>query len=283
MAAWFLLSPKYIAFARVKVAYEVPSLDPSGQRGGRGDFLTYLKTQAAQIMSRPVIWEALKRDEVKRLNLDALGKDPAQFIEEEMKVEFQDNQELLTITLGAHDPQISLTLVKAIVDSYMDNIVYAETRARENRVAQLDKAYTAAAAGLKQKQDSLAALSKKPGSTDPLLTTMRLNELQSRIREATAQQSGIRLNLVQAQADLASHEVRIKAVKDQAVSDAVVEATLKVDAKAQAYQAGITRCQDVITDFEEKTPGQTWPTLTTARNKMKSLQTKYDQRKKELQ
>ena len=128
LAAWFLMSPKYIAFARVRVAYEPPTTLSNGQGGGKGDFFTYLKTQAAQIMSRPVIWSALKRDEVKRLNLDAMGKDPAQFIEEELKVEFQDSQELLTITLGATDAQVSQAIVKAIVDSYMDDIVYAETR-----------------------------------------------------------------------------------------------------------------------------------------------------------
>src|SRR5262249_29152537 len=106
LAAWFLMSPKYIAFAKVRVAFEQPSFQ--NQPGGHGDFLTYLKTQANLIMSRPVVSSALRRDEIKRLNLEAMtGKDPAQFIEDELKVEFQDNQELLTITLGANDPQVS--------------------------------------------------------------------------------------------------------------------------------------------------------------------------------
>jgi uncharacterized protein involved in exopolysaccharide biosynthesis len=81
LAAWFLMSPKYIAFAKVRVAYETPGLTGTGG-SARSDFQTYLKTQAAYIMSRPVIWEALKRDEVKRLNLESTGKDPAQFLEE---------------------------------------------------------------------------------------------------------------------------------------------------------------------------------------------------------
>jgi capsular exopolysaccharide synthesis family protein len=283
LAAWFLMSPEYIAFAKVRVAFESPSFGTGPQTGGKGDFFTYLKTQAAQIMSRPVIWSALKRDEVKRLNLDSLGDDPIQFIDKKLKVEVQDNQELVTITLGAHDPQISLGIVKAIVDAYMDDIVYAETRAREAKVAQLDKAFTAASASLKQKQDSLAVMAKKPGNTDPQLLALRLSELQSRIRDATVQQSGIRLNVAQAQADLASHEARMKAVKEAVVSDSGVLVALKADAKAQAFQAQITRCQAVIDDFEQKTPGQSWPSLTAARHKMKTLQVKYKDRKKELQ
>jgi uncharacterized protein involved in exopolysaccharide biosynthesis len=67
LAAWFLLPPKYIASGRVRVAFEVPTIDRT--QGGRGDFLTYLKTQAAHLTSRRVISEALKKDEIKALNL----------------------------------------------------------------------------------------------------------------------------------------------------------------------------------------------------------------------
>ncbi len=283
LAAWFLLSPKYIAFGRVRVAYETPTIGLAGQTGGQGNFLTTLKTQAAQITSRPVIWSALKRDELKRLNLESTGKDPAQYIEEELKVEFQDNQELLTITMGASESEVSLAVVKAIMDSYMDDIVYSETRAHESRVAELDKVFTASAASLKQKRDSLKEMTKKSGIPDPQLLSLHLNELQSRIRDATTQQNGIRLELVKAQADLASHKARISALKDPTISLAALEAALKADTEAQRYQGLISRYQDVVTDFEEKTPGQQWPTLVAAKSKIKNLQVKLDKRKKELQ
>ena len=40
-----------------------------------------------------MIWSALKREEVKRLNLDAREPDPVSYIEEELKTEFKDNSE----------------------------------------------------------------------------------------------------------------------------------------------------------------------------------------------
>src|ERR1700756_4966950 len=68
LTAWFLLSPKYTAFATLKVAYFEPEIlkGPAGTTT-RADFGTYMRTQAAQLKSRKVIWAALKRDEVKRL------------------------------------------------------------------------------------------------------------------------------------------------------------------------------------------------------------------------
>ena len=281
LAAWFLMSPKYIAFAKVRVAYEQPSLN--NQPGGRGDFLTYLKTQANLIMSRPVVSSALKRDEIKRLNLEALtGKDPAQFIEDELKTEFQDNQELITITLGANDPQVSQTIVQAVLNSYMDDIVYAEQRAREGRVLELDKALGQANERLKRKQESLAGMSKQ-GSMDPETRLLQLNELSTRIREASGQQNSIRLDLAKAKADLASHEVRMKAAKDMAVSPAAVEAALKTDQKAAMLEKIIEKEQDIIDDFELKTPGQVWPSLTAARLRMKKARTDFVKHKKKVE
>jgi succinoglycan biosynthesis transport protein ExoP len=282
LAAWFLLSPKYIAFAKVRVAYEAPNVT-GGQPGGRGDFLTYLKTQAAYIMSRPVISSALKRDEIKRLNLEAMtGKDPAQYIEEELKVEFQDNQELLTITLGANDPQVSQAIVKAVVDSYMDDIVYAEQRLREQRVNQLDKALSSANDRLKRKQESLASLARQGANTDPQLVLVQLNELQSRIREATSQRNNIRLELAKSEADLASHQERIKASKEMAVSPAAVEAALKADPKAAALEKVIERAQETIDDFEQKAPGQPFPSLMAARGRIRKAQADFAKRKKQV-
>jgi capsular exopolysaccharide synthesis family protein len=283
LAAWFLLSPKYIAFGRVRVAFDQPGL-VRDTAAARGDFLTYLRTQAAHLTGRSVISSALKRDEVKRLNLEArTGEDPAQYIEKELKVELQDNQELVTVLMNSDDPQVSLAIVKAVIDSYLDDVVYAERQARISQVAELNKVLSTTSATLKQHQDSLAARVKQAGNVDPQILAIRLTELQGRIRDASGQQNNIRLQMKQAEADLASHEAKMKAMKEITVPPAAVEAALKADPRAQGLKATIQRCQDVIDDFEQKTPGQSWPSLTAARNRMKSSQVHYKKIEKEVQ
>jgi capsular polysaccharide biosynthesis protein len=281
LAAWFLMSPKYIAFARIQVAYDPPTVG-AGSSGGRGDFLTYLKTQAAQIKSRPVIWGALKSDDVKRLNLDSLGKDPAQFIENELMVDFQENQEMVTITLGAADPQMALALVKAVLESYMENIVYAEARRRDAKVSTLDKAYNTAAASLKQKQEDLSKMTKDQGNTDPVLLAFHLSELQANIHSSTTERRTLRVETARAEADLADHETRMKMIKDASLTPAFIESALKTDAEAQSYQKIIEHCQEIIDDFEKKTPGQNWPSLTACKIRKKKTLAKFETRKKEL-
>src|ERR1700722_11986718 len=77
-AAWFLLSPKYTGFSQFRVLATAPLT--FGSKDGRYDFPTYIRTLAAQLTSRPVIMQALKSDEVKRLGLDSRVPDPALYL-----------------------------------------------------------------------------------------------------------------------------------------------------------------------------------------------------------
>ncbi|HTU16658.1 MAG TPA: polysaccharide biosynthesis tyrosine autokinase [Gemmataceae bacterium] len=283
LAAWFLLSPKYIAFGRVRVAFDVPTpLDKIP--GGRGDFKTYLKTQAGHLSGRPVISEALKRDEIKALNLEArTGKEPAQYIDEELKVEAPDDQELVTVLMSSPDPQVSLAIVKAVIASYLDVIVYAEKEERLHRVADMNKLLDKASAALKQKQDRLNTMIGEAGDLDPALLAIKIHELTAGIRESNSQRSSLRLEIRKAQADLASHKERIKALKDAAVSESHVEAALKNDPLAQKLKADIHHAQEVIDDFEQKSPGVPYVSLTSNKNRIRMAQAKLKKRKKELQ
>jgi polysaccharide biosynthesis transport protein len=281
-AAWFLLPPKYIATGRVRVAFEVPTIDRT--QGGRGDFLTYLKTQAAHLTSRRVISEALKKDELKALNLEQRsGKEPAQYIEEELKVEYQDNQELVTVLMSSPDAQMSLVIVKAIIESYLDIIVYAEKEERRRTVATMNTTLNKASAALKQKQDSLDRLVHDSGDVDPAVLAIRIGDLQSGIRDGNVRRSDLRLKIREAKADLISHVAHMKALKESAVTAPSVEVALKNDALAQKLKADIHTEQAIIDDFELKTPGVAYPSLLSARRRIRTAQANLKKRKQEIQ
>jgi succinoglycan biosynthesis transport protein ExoP len=282
LAAWFLLPPKYIASGRVRVAYEVPTIDRT--QGGRGDFLTYLKTQAAHLTSRRVISEALKKDEVKALNLEErTGKEPAQYIEDELKVEFQDNQELVTVLMSSPNPQMSLAVVKAIIESYLDIIVYAEKEERRRRVADMSTVLSKASAALKQKQDSLDKLVRDSGDVDPAVLAIRIGDLQAGIRDANVRRSDLRLKIREAKADLISHVAHMKTLKESAVTGPSVEVALKNDPLAQKLKSDIHNEQAIIDDFEQKAPGAAYPSLISAKRRIRTAQANLKKRKQELQ
>ena len=109
VAVWFLLAPKNTAFATLRVMYIDPTIMRDIQ-GGPIDFKTLLQTTAVEVTSRKVIFSALKREEVKKLHLELLEVDPVQAISEDLRAEFKENSELLTILFPHSDPVIATTL-----------------------------------------------------------------------------------------------------------------------------------------------------------------------------
>src|SRR5262249_37520628 len=125
LAAWFLLAPKYTAFAMLRVNSNIPELYGSRGKGtGPTDFATYLPPRATLVKSRPVLHNALKGAEVKRLNLEARETDPALFFEDELKCGFQDSSEFVPGLRSGVSPAEVTTIVRAITKAYMDLIVY---------------------------------------------------------------------------------------------------------------------------------------------------------------
>jgi capsular exopolysaccharide synthesis family protein len=282
LTAWFLLSPKYTAFATLKVAYTPPVVGlvkPDGVT--RADFGTYMRTQAAQLKSRPVIWAALKRDEVKRLNLEAREKDPVAFIEEELKVDFTENSELLTVLMNSSDPQVSLVVANAIKEAYMDEIVYRENQDRVKRVADLEKVYADAQATAKTKKKSLEKLAESLGG-DPSSWVAKQLELQSAIRDAQTQANTARFELVKAQSALDSYRARSRAMEEAATSPAALEAALDADPEAKDVQKQIEHARDLYDAYADRGANLNAPTPLAAARKIKSLEAKLDGRRTKL-
>jgi capsular exopolysaccharide synthesis family protein len=208
---WILLTPKATAFAKLKVAYTETSIMNPGQPG-LNDFKTYLQTTAFALKSRPVIWAALKRDEVKRLALEASDPDPVQTIEDDLDVEFKENSELLTLTYKHPDPTIATTIANAIKEAYLEDFVYRERDAKARRVSELEKALGESVQSINSKKESLKKLAVALNTTDPgLWREQRLETIQA-LRDSRQQHVTVQLELAKARASLEVFNARVKSL-----------------------------------------------------------------------
>jgi capsular exopolysaccharide synthesis family protein len=281
LTAWFLLSPKYTAFARIRVRVEQEQLLKGGF--GPNDFRVYMRTQAGQIMGRNVISDALKREEVKRLNLDSLFESPAQYIEEELRVEQQEESEILTILLASFDPQVAVTLVKAIVDTYMDKVAYEEERARTRRVGQLDKVYNEAVESLKKHKDSLVKRAEQLGTNDPAILAQRLVEVTGALRDAQQQRNALGFELIRAQADLDTLDARLQALKDPTARPPALKPALSADPELKALRARIEHVEDFLDDLKGRGHDLSDPTPMAAARNLAKLKVQFERRAREIE
>ncbi len=138
-AAWFLLSPKYTTFALVRVAASKPTLLSGAESTeSRTEFLTLQRTHAAHLKSRFVLSAALKRPEVQRLEIIQQQPDPLAWLEEELRVDYNENSELLNVNMIGPNPQEMIPILNAVTQSYQKEVVDQERKALGDKVRQLE-------------------------------------------------------------------------------------------------------------------------------------------------
>lgn len=290
---WYLLTPKNVAFAQIKVAYYDPRMWADRIEGNQGDFKTYLQTTAGEIMSRRVIAAALKRDEVKRVSLDYGDVDPAQAVVDDLKVEFKDNSELLTLLFTHTDPTTATTVANAIKEAYMEDIVYAKRNDRARKVTELEKVYGEAVEGLKTKKDNLKKVAQNLGTTDPSLWREQRLELVTALRDAKQQHVQIGFKLVESRAALDSFDLKVKAARKvtpdgaapaadeddpKAVEADAIRQARDADQEARQIRDRIERLEDIIADYDRKGFRPDYIAVVNVRQKLDSYRRQLDRR-----
>ncbi|MFO0842166.1 MAG: polysaccharide biosynthesis tyrosine autokinase [Gemmataceae bacterium] len=205
---WYLLTPKHTAFATLQVNFAEPRILANGANSA-GDFKTFLQTTAAQVISRPVIASALKRDEVRRLGLEIQELDAAQAISDDLRTEFKENSEMLTVFFNHADPQVALTVLKGLQEAYLEEWVYAQQNKRNRKVTQLEKVYNDNTDALKRKRDNLKNLAEKLGTIDPALWREQRIEVNQALTRAKDQHVQVGFKLIEGRASLETLDARL--------------------------------------------------------------------------
>jgi capsular exopolysaccharide synthesis family protein len=278
VAAWFLLSPKYTGFSQFRVLSTAPVTFDS--KDVRYDFPTYIRTLAAQLKSRPVIMQALKSDEVKRLALDSRVPDPAIYLDEELKTECNDQTEFLTLLMSSNDPAESVAIVKAVSAAFMDLIIYAETRQRAQRLTDLQKVYGETNDSLRKKRADLKKLAEQLGTTDKETLTQQQTQLIEALREARNFRNQTASKLFDLQATLEANNSKLESLKRAPVTAPDIELALDTDAEYKLLADRLKRMEQLVSDFGT---GSREPTAIEARRISGELKSKLETRKTEVE
>jgi len=140
--AYSVIPAKYTTYSIIRVAPNDPRIFYNEDPNGRGDFASYLKTQAGVLRSHFVLTAALRDPEVAALPMLKAQIDPVRFLEEELMVEFSDGSELIKPKLSGDDPRGIALIVNAVHDAFFSEVVEAERKRKQARLKQLEDSVT---------------------------------------------------------------------------------------------------------------------------------------------
>jgi RNA polymerase sigma factor (sigma-70 family) len=179
-------------YALLLIEDSEPQLLPDGRHSmpTRSDPSVYRRTQAIMLKSHSTLESALKREKVKRLGFVKEKAEPVRWLVRNVETTFVDNTGVLRVSFGEGSPEERAVLINAIVAAYMDDVVYAEQREKQNRLADLEKALNASKTESKEKREALFRVSAERGD-GPL--SLRRQSDQEELAELRKESLRVRL------------------------------------------------------------------------------------------
>ena len=279
--AWTIMSWKYTAFAQIQVHSTSPFVvRPNVDAGdNRNLFVTYQKTQASEVKRHDVLSLAFEHPDVAALDIARNHADPIAWLEDELKIEFQDNSEIMTVTLTGTDPDEVKALVRAVTEAYDRLVAQKEPLMRKARLREQQKIYDEKTKLLAQKKEKMHDMAEKLGFTDSgVLAQKQVNMLQVLGQKQAALVAAER-EWTRANARLETYKSREQYLKKPVISENDLSLFVDNDKAAQAIQADLARQQKILANYEER---KTETAFIRAESQVKTLQKALDKRREEL-
>lgn len=228
--AWVLLPAKFTAFALLQVSSKPAAF--TERVGNREEFTIVMKTTAARLKSRDVLMRTLSQDQVRHLRLIKKHPDTLStltWMEEVLKIEIQDNSELLTVSLTGEEPGDLQAIVNSMVKSFMTIVGNEDKGRRKDRLEKTKFLYENAKEKLTEKVNAKDALLKNSGVKDPWAMMNLLQNTQTELRQSQADFSRHRLELERKAAQMANLQAAKKNLDKMAPNDVPQKELLDFD------------------------------------------------------
>jgi capsular exopolysaccharide synthesis family protein len=280
-AVWFLLPPGKASVASLlHVAASAPKI--ASDVGDQADFRTYQSTQLALIKSRLVLNAALRSTKVASLEIVNLQPEPLEWLEKEVKVGFTQSPEILQISMTGDRTEELKTIVDAITDAYLEEIVYKQHNERQKRYQKLKeiaRRYEDKVKGIRKSMRALQEQAMLPG--DAKVTALRQQQAQSEYTLASADLAKVRSDLRSLKLQLVKAETA--PVTAFVVNEATILKSLAEDALIKKYQERFSAAQELLDENEKRAKrGAKEPALIPLRNAVLGEKRKIEQRARQI-
>jgi hypothetical protein len=201
-----VLGAEYTATSTLRVAWQAPTLLGRTARAvSHEEFQAYKKTQRLLLKADFVLRAALTKPGVAKLAGVRNERDPVRWLGDIIKVTFPDDAEIMSVSCTRKDPHEAKILTKAVVDSYMSEVVLAEAGSKRDRCSELDKIVAEKEQELRRKLETLnklgtmlsddAKAAKKPVPVDIQMLRLEVGTLQDVLHELCVERELLKIEV----------------------------------------------------------------------------------------
>lgn len=201
---WKALPPQYTATQLVRISATQTSIVNFGthESVGPGEFRSFKNTQKQLVIQPFALSTALKSEEVAKLASVANQADPIKWLQKRIRIEFPDEAEIMVISLSSADPLEAYAIVKAVVDTYKNDVVDKERHEREQRVDTLERILRETEERVRKKRNELTSLVTSLGMSDKSTVDLSQQKTLEQFGEVRSQLGKTKFEIMNLQNEL---------------------------------------------------------------------------------
>ena len=179
---WQLVPAEYESSALLKVHQFEQRVADNINGDKDQDLKTYRDTVINFLKSREVSEYALRIEGVKETRLLRDKSTPVDWLLEHIEVHGDFSPEFVRITLAGEHPPDLATIVDAIKDAYLDNIVYQERNERIQNLRRIETKFAVLDKSVRQNQERIDRLAEELGTGDSKIAMGNQDLMQQSLR-----------------------------------------------------------------------------------------------------
>lgn len=211
VTVWLLMETRYTATAYLRIAM-LEDVLLSGTRTTMDDpsrFEIFKNTQRQMIVSRFVLSSAIQKPEVARIpdiKRELREGDAVKWLADSLGVGFPGGAEVMSISLSLDNAVDAQALVGAVVDSYMNEYVNAESDRKRKRLNELDDVCAEKDQYIRKKREQLKSLGQDSGSMNTVILNSRQRIMLEELSLASRQLSNAQFETKRFRGELAAQK-----------------------------------------------------------------------------
>lgn len=213
----------------------------------RAAFNTYKQTQMRLVKSPYVLQAALRPKEISELSLIREATNQVDWLEENISVS-SPAAEFIRISISGEKPKELASLVNAVTQAYLTEVVDESSRDRRKRLNQLDDIARQKDEAIKIKRKSYEALAVSLNASKPSQADYRQQHLLDMHIQLRREWAQISFELMKAQIQLATLEDSGEELSTVQIPDAVIDSKIAEQPEYQSLQERVAQKASLLRD-----------------------------------
>jgi polysaccharide biosynthesis transport protein len=203
------------------------------------EYKIHKNTQTRLLHNPLVLLGALRKKGLYNLTVVKDQKDPVEWLDQNLKVKSDPQTEIVEVSFAGSNLMDNATIVNAVVEAYMSEVVDAERQKMDARISDLKRIQMDNAQEVKDSMNELRRMAESLGTNDSDTLNIQQKNALDELANMRAEFIRSQFELNRMRGELVANQAELQVTKEEAISDIACELYASSDPVLKSLQQEI--------------------------------------------